>query len=160
MSLVIRPATADDAGLIVGFIRGLAVYERLEAQAQATEADIVEALTGQARRVGCEIAELDGEPVGFALWFYIYSTFQGRFGLYLEDLFVSAEARGRGVGKALLVALAQRCAQEGLGRMDWSVLDWNTDAIGFYEGLGARLTDEWRGCRLEGEALTALAAQP
>jgi GNAT superfamily N-acetyltransferase len=157
MSLVIRSATTADAGLIVRFIKALAVYEKLEEQAKATEADIVEALSAAGRQVSCEIAELDGEPVGFALWFYIYSTFNGRFSLFLEDLFVTPEARGQGVGKALLVRLARRCADEGLGRMDWAVLNWNAPAIGFYEGLGARLTDEWTGVRLTGEALAALA---
>src|ERR1700744_1494962 len=118
MSLALRAATPADAGLIVRFVRALAVYEKLEQEARATEADIVEALTGQAKRVACEIAELDGEPVGFALWFYIYSTFTGRFSLFLEDLFVVPEARGRGVGKALLARLAKCCVDEDLGRMD------------------------------------------
>lgn len=157
MSLILRSATPADAGLIVRFIRALAEYEKLEEEAQATEADIVEALTGQTKRVGCEIAELEGEPVGFALWFYIYSTFNGRFSLFLEDLFVIPEARGRGVGKALLARLAKRCVDEDLRRMDWAVLNWNEPAIGFYEKLGARLTKEWTGVRLTGEALAALA---
>ncbi len=147
MSLALRAATPADAGLIVRFIRALAVYEKLGQEAKVTEADIVEALTSAGRRVSCEIAELDGEPVGFALWFYIYSTFNGRFSLFLEDLFVIPEARGKGVGKALLVRLAKRCADEDLGRMDWAVLAWNAPAIGFYEKLGARLTDEWTGVR-------------
>jgi GNAT superfamily N-acetyltransferase len=159
MTLALRSATPDDAGLIARFIRALAVYEKLEDEAKANEADIVEALTGETKRVQCEIAELDGESVGFALWFYTYSTFNGRFGLFLEDLFVVPEARGQGVGKALLIRLAKRCADEGLGRMDWSVLNWNAPAIGFYQSLGARLTDEWTGVRLTGEALTRLAAQ-
>jgi GNAT superfamily N-acetyltransferase len=158
MSLVLRSATTADASLIVRFIKALAIYERLDEEAKATEADIVEALTSAGRRVSCEIAELDGEPVGFALWFYIYSTFNGRFSLFLEDLFVTPEARGQGVGKALLIRLARRCADEGLGRMDWAVLDWNAPAIGFYERLGAQLTDEWTGVRLTGDALAALAA--
>lgn len=158
MSLALRSATPDDAALIVGFIRALAVYEKLEQQAKATEADIVEAMTGGDRRIHCEIAEWDGEPVGFALWFYIYSTFNGRFSLFLEDLFVTPQARGHGVGKALLARLAKRCVDENLGRMDWSVLDWNTPAIGFYESLGGTLTSEWTGVRLTGDALANLAA--
>jgi GNAT superfamily N-acetyltransferase len=158
MSLTLRSAIPADAALIVRFIRALAVYEKLEHEAKATEAAIVEALTGQTKRIHCEIADLDGQPVGFALWFYIYSTFNGRFSLFLEDLFVESEARGRGVGKALLARLARRCVDENLGRMDWAVLDWNTPAIRFYETLGARLTTEWTGVRLTGEALASLAA--
>ena len=158
MSLTLRSATPADAGLILRFVRALAVYEKLEQEAKATEASLAQALTGQTKRISCEIAELNGAPVGFALWFYIYSTFNGRFSLFLEDLFVEPEARGRGVGKALLARLARRCVDEDLGRMDWAVLDWNAPAIGFYEKLGARLTTEWTGVRLTGEALAALAA--
>ena len=145
MSLTLRSATPADAGLILRFVRALAVYEKLEQEAKATEASLAQALTGQTKRISCEIAELNGAPVGFALWFYIYSTFNGRFSLFLEDLFVEPEARGRGVGKALLARLARRCVDEDLGRMDWAVLD-------------ARLTTEWTGVRLTGEALAALAA--
>jgi len=129
--------------------------------AVAADADIAAALFSDAPRVFCEIADLDGEPVGLALWFNSFSTFRGSFGLYLEDLYVrppvQGRGRGRGVGKALLASLARRCVEENLGRMDWSVLHWNTPSIGFYESLGARLIDEWIGCRLEGEPLVALA---
>jgi GNAT superfamily N-acetyltransferase len=104
----------------------------------------------------CDIAERDGEPVGFALWFYNFSTFQGRAGIYLEDLYVRPSARRSGVGGALLQHLARRCVDQGLGRLCWSVLDWNKPAIAFYQGLGARLTEDWVGCRLEGEALGVL----
>ncbi len=124
----------------------------------ATSADLGAALFSPAPRAFCDIAELDGEPVGLALWFYNFSTFRGQFGLYLEDLYVRPAARGRGAGKALLVHLARRCSEEKLGRMDWSVLDWNTPSIDFYKRLGGRLTDDWTGCRLEGAALDALGA--
>jgi GNAT superfamily N-acetyltransferase len=159
MTVIVRPAVSADATLILSLVQALADYERLAHEVVATELDLAQALFGQNPRVFCEIAELDGEPVGFALWFYSYSTFLGRFGLYLEDLYVQPEARGRGAGKALLACLARRCAEQGLGRLDWSVLKWNTPSIGFYESLGARLIDEWSGCRLDGDALARLASQ-
>jgi len=157
MTVFVRPAVAADADLIVQLIGDLSEYEKLSHEMSATAADIAAALFSDVPRVFCEIADLDGEPVGLALWFYSYSTFRGRFGLYLEDLYVRPPVRGRGVGKALLASLARRCVEENLGRMDWSVLHWNTPSIGFYESLGARLIDEWIGCRLEGEHLAALA---
>lgn len=156
--LMIRAAQASDASVIVELIAELADYEKLREHAVATEADIARSLFGDAPRVFCEIAEVDGAAVGFALWFYNYSTFVGRHGIYLEDLFVRPEQRGHGIGKALLSTLAQRCNDENLGRLQWSVLDWNTDAISFYESLGATLDREWLGCRLYGDALTRLAA--
>ncbi len=157
MSVHVRTATRGDAALIAALIRELAVYERLEAEARATPADIEAALFAPAPRAFCEIAEVDGEAVGFALWFYNFSTFVGRSGLYLEDLFVRPQARGRGAGKTLLKALAQRCVAEGLGRMEWAVLDWNAPALAFYDALGSRSMDDWRIRRLTGEALKALA---
>ena len=157
MTVSVRPAVAADADLIVQLVGDLAEYEKLSHEMSATAADIAAALFSDAPRVFCEIADLDGEPVGLALWFYSYSTFRCRVGLYLEDLYVRPPARGRGVGKALLGSLARRCVEENLGRMYWSVLQWNTASIGFYESLGARLIDEWIGCRLEGEPLAALA---
>ena len=156
MSLSIRPAAAGDTGLIVRFIRDLAAYERLEHEAKASEADILRDLFGPAPRVFCDIAEWDGEPVGFALWFYTYSTFQGRHGIWLEDLFVDPAMRGKGAGKALLQNLAQRCVAENLGRLEWWVLDWNEPSIAFYTAQGAVLQDDWTKCRVDGEALVRL----
>lgn len=156
MSLSIRPAAAGDTGLIVRFIRDLAAYEKLEHEAKASEADILRDLFGPAPRVFCDIAEWDGEPVGFALWFYTYSTFQGRHGIWLEDLFVDPAMRGKGAGKALLQNLAQRCVAENLGRLEWWVLDWNEPSIAFYTAQGAVLQDDWTKCRVDGEALVRL----
>ena len=157
MSVSVRTAERPDCALIAALIRELAVYERLEPEAKATPQDIEAALFGSAPRAFCEIAEVDGEAVGFALWFYNFSTFVGRSGLYLEDLFVRSQARGRGAGKALLRALAQRCVAEDLGRMEWAVLDWNAPALAFYDALGSRSLDDWRIRRLTGEALAKLA---
>jgi diamine N-acetyltransferase len=158
MTVTVRPAVAADAGLIHRFVAELADYEKLTHTLVATPADLAAALFAPNPRVYCDIAQIGGEPVGFALWFYNFSTFLGRAGLYLEDLYVRPAARGQGAGKALLAHLARRCGDEKLGRLDWAVLDWNTPAIDFYKALGARLTDDWTGCRLEGEALTALGA--
>jgi GNAT superfamily N-acetyltransferase len=157
MTLSIRPAGPADAGLVLAFIRELAEYERLLHEVEASEADIARDLFGEAPRVFCDIAEIGGQPVGFALWFYTYSTFQGRHGLYLEDLFVRPEARGNGVGKALLARLARRCVDEGLGRLRWWVLNWNEPSIAFYRSLGAGPKDEWTTFGLEGPALERLA---
>jgi GNAT superfamily N-acetyltransferase len=155
---VIRSATAADAAQIVRFIADLAAYEKLSHEAKASEADIVRDLFGADPRVFCEIAEWGGKPVGFALWFYTYSTFQGRHGIWLEDLFVDPSMRGKGVGKALLTGLAQRCVAEGLGRFEWWVLDWNAPSIHFYESQGGVMQDEWTRVRLDGEALLKLGA--
>ena len=152
----IRPAEAKDAGLIAGFIRELADYEQLSHEAQADEADIAAALFGEQPTVFCDLAEWSGQPVGFALWFYTFSTFKGRRGIYLEDLYVRLEHRGRGLGKALLTNLARRCAAEGLGRLEWAVLDWNAPSIAFYESLGARPMKDWTVYRLTDEALLML----
>ena len=148
MSLEIRPATASDAELIFGFIGELA----------AIPEDIERALFGERPRVFCDLALVDGEAAGFALWFYNFSTFVGRHGLYLEDLYVRPEARGRGAGRALLAHLAARCVTERLGRMEWSVLDWNAPALGFYDALASVSLDDWRIRRLSGAALARLAA--
>ena len=158
MTMAIRSATRDDAALIVRFISALAEYEKLAHEAKATEADILRDLFAADPKVFCEIAERDGQPVGFALWFYTYSTFQGRHGIWLEDLFVDPEARGLGIGKALLTNLAQRCVREGLGRFEWWVLDWNTPSIDFYRSQGGVMQDEWTKVRVEGEALARLGA--
>ena len=154
--LNIRPAVAGDEALILNFIKALAEYEHLSEEAVASEADLSRDLFGDTPRVFCDIAEWEGQPAGFALWFYNYSTFRGRHGLYLEDLFVNPEFRGKGIGKALLVHLAKRCADEGLGRFEWWVLDWNTPSIDFYKAQGARLMEEWTVCRVDGEALATL----
>jgi GNAT superfamily N-acetyltransferase len=156
--LTIRPAAAGDAALIVAFIEALAAYEKLSHEAKATEADIVRDLFGPEPKVFCEIAEWEGKPVGFALWFYTYSTFQGRHGIWLEDLFVDPGMRGKGVGKALLVNLARRCVAEGLGRFEWWVLDWNEPSIEFYRSQGGVMQDEWTKVRIDGEALLELGA--
>lgn len=158
MSVVIRPARPDDAALIISLISALAAYEKLEHEAKATEADILRDLFGEAPKVFCEIAEWQGKPVGFALWFYTYSTFQGRHGIWLEDLFVVPEARGVGAGKALLQHLAQRCVAEKLGRYEWWVLDWNEPSIQFYKSQGGVLQDEWTKVRVDGPALEKLGA--
>jgi|SRR6185437_12427089 len=158
MTLAIRSATAADAALIVRLIMDLAVYEKLEHEAIAREADIVRELFGASPKVFCEIAEWDGEAVGFGLWFYTFSTFLGRHGIWLEDLFVAPAARGRGVGKGLLRHLARRCVAENLGRLEWAVLDWNTPAIDFYRSQGAIMLDDWERCRVDGDALRRLGA--
>ena len=158
MALTIRDAVRSDAPQIVQFIRDLAAYEKLEGEMEATAADIERELFGANPRVFCQIAERDGAPAGFALWFYTFSTFLGRQGLWLEDLFVKPELRGHGIGKALLVNLAQRCVREKLGRFEWNVLDWNQPSIEFYQSQGAIFMDGWRGCRVTGEALNKLGA--
>lgn len=158
-ALTIRPANAGDAGIIAQFIRDLADYEKLAHEAKASAADIARDLFGPNPKVFCEIAEWDGKPVGFALWFYTYSTFQGQHGIWLEDLYVDPNLRGKGVGKALLIHLAQRCVREGLGRFEWWVLDWNEPSIEFYKSQGGIMQDEWTKVRVDGEALTALARQ-
>ena len=156
--VVVRVATVSDTPLIVEFVRDLAEYERLLHEVEMTEADVRRDIFGENPRAFCEIAEHKGRPVGFALWFYNYSTFRGRAGIYLEDLFVKPEARGVGAGKALLRRLAQRCVDADLGRLEWAVLNWNTPSIQFYDSLGASAKDDWTVRRLDGEALHALAA--
>ena len=158
MSVTIRDAKPGDEPVIVDFIMKLAVYERLAHEAVATDADITRELFGPAPKVFCQLAEVDGEPAGFALWYYTFSTFQGRHGIWLEDLFVNPQMRGHGVGKALLANLAQRCIREELGRYEWNVLDWNQPSIDFYISQGAVFLDDWRRCRVTGEALARLGA--
>lgn len=158
MTVVIREAVPGDEGLILSFIRDLAVYEKLAHEVVATEDDIRAKLFAPHPRVFCNIAEVDGEPAGFALWFFNFSTFLGRHGLYLEDLFVRPAHRGAGVGKALLRHLARRAVAEGCGRFEWWVLDWNEPAIAFYKSLGAVPMAEWTVFRLTGEALERLAS--
>jgi GNAT superfamily N-acetyltransferase len=160
MALQIRPARPADAPTILRFIHALAEYEKLRHEADLTLADVEASFFGAAPRVFCDIADLDGAPVGFAVWFYSYSTFRGRHGIYLEDLFVDEAARGHGAGKALLAGLARRCRDEGLPRLDWAVLDWNAPSIAFYDSLGAGALDGWTTRRLTGEALDRLAGHP
>lgn len=156
MTVSIRSAVKADAGQIIAFVEALADYEKLAHEARATVSDIERDLFGPAPKVFCEIAEADGRPVGFALWFYTYSTFQGRHGIWLEDLFVVPEARGLGAGKALLKHLAARCVRENLGRYEWWVLDWNEPSIRFYQSQGGVLQEEWTKVRIDGVALERL----
>ena len=156
--LSIRPATIDDVPLIRALIGELAEYERLGDAAVATDADLRAQLFGAAPAAEVLIGEMDGEPAGFALFFHNFSTFLGKRGLYLEDLFVRPAARGAGLGKHLMAALARIAVQRDCGRFEWSVLDWNAPAIGFYRRIGAVGMDEWTVQRLEGEALHALAS--
>ena len=158
-ALSIRNAQREDAATIHALICELADYEKLRHEVDAGVEDIARDLFGASPRVFAQIAEGDGEVAGFSLWFYNYSTFRGRHGIYLEDLFVRPPFRGKGIGKALLASLARRCVAEGLPRFQWSVLDWNTPSIEFYESLGAKRMPEWIGCRVEGAALHELARQ-
>ena len=157
MTLSLRPAQPGDEAVITELIGALARYERLEHAVESTAGDMGAALFAPNPRVFCDLAEVDGAIVGFALWFYTFSTFRGRHGIYLEDLFVRPEARRAGAGAALLRGLARRCREEGLGRLEWSVLDWNAPAIDFYEAQGAQLLHDWIICRVEGPELVALA---
>jgi GNAT superfamily N-acetyltransferase len=159
MSLSIRRAAAADTELVLAFIRELADYERLSHEVDATPEAIAAALFGPNPRVFADIAEQDGGAAGFALWFYNFSTFRGRHGIYLEDLFVRPAYRGSGIGKALLRHLARRCRAEGLARLEWWVLDWNEPALRFYRSLGAAPMAEWTVQRIAGEALAKLAGE-
>jgi GNAT superfamily N-acetyltransferase len=157
MKVTVRAARPEDVDAVFGLISALADYERLLHEVEATPEQVEEALFGASPRVFCDLAEIDGEVVGFGLWFYTFSTFRGKHGLYLEDLFVQPDYRKHGVGRTLLGHLAARCVAEDLGRLEWSVLDWNEPAIAFYRSLGARLMDGWTMCRLDGSALQRLA---
>jgi GNAT superfamily N-acetyltransferase len=157
MSLLIRQAVAGDERLVFDYIVKLADYENLRHEVEVTVDDIRESLFGAKPRVFCDLAFWNGEAAGFALWFYNYSTFRGRAGIYLEDLFVDDAMRGKGIGKALLRHLAQRCVTEGLPRLQWWVLDWNAPSIAFYKSLGAVAQDEWTVFRVSGDALQKLA---
>lgn len=160
--VALRPAAPADVPLILALVRELAEYERALDQCHATEAALAATLfpapgSGASPQAEVVIAEVDGAPEGFALFFHNYSTWEARRGLYLEDLFVRPPARGRGVGRALLEHLARVAVERGCGRFEWSVLEWNAPAIGFYEALGARVMTEWRIMRVAGDALTRLA---
>ncbi|MBL8779388.1 MAG: GNAT family N-acetyltransferase [Alphaproteobacteria bacterium] len=155
--LTIRAAKPADRDLVFAFIRDLAEYEKLLDDVVATPDDVARALFAPHPRVFCDLAEWDGAPAGFALWFYNFSTFRGRHGIYLEDLFVKPAFRGKGIGKALLAHLAKRAVAEGCARVEWWVLDWNEPSIKFYESLGAIPMEEWTVFRLTGDALKRLA---
>lgn len=157
--LAIRFASADDAALIVQFIRELAEYERLAQEVVATEETVRSSLFGEPRFAEVLLAELDGKPVGFALFFHNYSTFLARPGLYLEDIYVRPEVRGRGVGRALMSRLAGIAQQRDCSRIEWAVLNWNEPAIGFYRALGALPRDQWTTFRLKGAPLEELARE-
>jgi GNAT superfamily N-acetyltransferase len=169
-NITIRSATVDDVPLILGFVKALAEYEHLSHEVEATEEQLRETLFGEGfdkagepsafrRTAEVVIAHVNDAPAGFALFFHNYSTFLAKPGMYLEDLFVNPEFRGNGVGKALLVYLARLAVERGCGRLEWSVLDWNTPAIEFYQRLGARPMDEWTVFRLTGDTLAQLAAE-
>jgi GNAT superfamily N-acetyltransferase len=154
---VIRDAVPTDVPVIRQLVQELADYEKEPDAVHATEADLHAALFGPEAVASCQVAELAGEVVGFALWYRTFSTWTGQPGLWLEDLFVRPEARGAGLGKALLVRLAQLCVERGWTRFEWWVLDWNEPAQGFYRSVGARPEDEWTVWRVAGDALAALA---
>jgi GNAT superfamily N-acetyltransferase len=154
VSITIRPARPADTALIFALVRDLAEYEKLSGEVDATPDTIAAVLFQRDPRVFCDIAEFYDEPAGFALWFLNFSSFRGRHGIYLEDLFVRPAFRGKGIGKALMRRLASRCVQEGLARFEWTVLDWNKPSIDFYRSIGAKVLDDWRICRMSGQALT------
>jgi len=156
-TVTIRPAAAHELPLVLEFIRELAVYERLEHEVSATTADLATALFGPRPYAEVVFACLEGTPVGFALFFHNFSTFIGRPGLYLEDLFVRPYARGRGIGRQLLAWLARTTLERGCARLDWAVLDWNAPSIAFYRSVGAVAQDEWTTMRVSGAALARLA---
>ncbi len=156
--VVLRDAKPGDEALVAHFVRRLAEYEELTHEAVGTAEDFARALFGPLPHAHAAIIEKAGEAVGFALWYYDFSTFRARPGLYLEDIFVEPEHRGGGIGKAVFRVLAARAIAEGCARMNWQVLDWNAPSIAFYRGLGARPLDDWTTMRLEGETLAALAA--
>lgn len=159
MTVSIRQAAPGDEAIVLGFIQDLAAYEKLSHEVVATADDLTQSLFCQAPKVFALIAESGGDAIGFALYFFNYSTFLGKHGLYLEDLYVRPDQRGRGAGKALLAALADDAVKNDCGRMEWSVLDWNAPSIEFYKSLGAQAMDEWTVYRLTGNALSVLAAK-
>jgi diamine N-acetyltransferase len=159
VSLLIRPARPADSALIFALVCELADYENLRGEVDATPEGIAASLFAPAPRLFCAIAEWEGEPAGFAVWFLNFSTFRGRHGLYVEDLFVRPAYRGKGVGKALMQHLAQRCVADGLARFEWAVLDWNAPSIGFYQSIGAQVMNEWKLCRLSGGPLISFARE-
>jgi GNAT superfamily N-acetyltransferase len=159
LSFVIRSAEPKDAPAILRLIKALAEYEKLLDEVVNDEALVREAFFAAEPKSFCDIAEVAGEAVGYAIWFYSYSTFTGRHGVYLEDLYVAPEHRGAGIGKAFLKNLSERCVREKLTRFEWSVLDWNEPSIGFYKSLGAVPVDGWTRYRLDGEALARIGTE-
>lgn len=157
MPFTIRPAEPSDSATILTFIRELAIYEKAEDQVEATEETIRQSVFGEGSVASAMICESEGRAVGFAIWFYNYSTWQAKKGLYLEDLYVTPEFRGSGAGKAMLKRLAEIALAEGCGRFEWSVIDWNEPAIRVYRSIGAEPQAEWIRYRLSGEALEAFA---
>jgi GNAT superfamily N-acetyltransferase len=155
--VTLRLAKPEDVPAILGFVQALAAFEHLQDEVEATEADFHVSLFGAPVRAEALVAELDGKPAGFALWFYNFSTFRGRHGLYVEDIYVDPAHRGSGIGRQIFRFLARRAISQGCGRMDWDVLNWNSAAIGFYRSLGAFPLDGWTRQRLTGPALLALA---
>lgn len=157
MTLSIRSATPDDIALIFRFICDLADYEKLRDEVRTNPQELARHLFGPHPMAEVVIGEIDGQPRGFALFFHNFSTFEGKPGIYLEDLFVDPDSRGSGLGKALLSHLAHLAVERGCARLEWSVLDWNAPSIAFYKALGARPMDEWTVYRMDGAALTTLA---
>lgn len=157
MSRAIRAARPADCALILSLVRELADYEKLSAEVEATEEWIAAVLFGDTPRLFCEIGTWNGEAVGFSTWFLNYSTFRGSVGIFIEDLFVRPAYRGRGIGRGLMASLARRCIDQGYGRCEWAVLGWNAPSIAFYKSIGAHLREDWRLCRLSGEALKTFA---
>jgi len=152
----IRPAGQEEVGIVLQLIHDLAVYEKAPNEVEATEKELLETIFSSDPKVFCDLVEVDGEIAGMAIWFLNYSTWQGKHGIYLEDLFIKPEYRGRGYGKALLKHLAKICDEKGYGRFQWWVLDWNSPAIEFYRSLGAVAMDEWTVYRVSGQALKEL----
>lgn len=159
MSVAIHRARRDELPLVLSFIRELAAHQKLTHELAATQAMIEAALFSDSPRLFCEIAEWNGKAAGFAVWYLNFSTFAGRFGIYLEDLFVRPDYRRKGIGEALIAYLAKECVENGWGRLQWAVLDSNAASIEFYKSLGATLMDEWTLCRVTGPALDALATK-
>jgi len=152
----IRPARREEVGIVLRLIHDLAHYEKAPDEVEATEKELLTTIFAEEPRVFCDLVEVDGDIAGMAIWFLNYSTWQGKHGIYLEDLFIKPEFRGRGFGKALLQHLARICEEKGYGRFQWWVLDWNSPAIEFYRSLGAVAMDEWTVYRVSGEALKDL----
>jgi len=154
--LIIRPAKSEEVGEVLQLINDLATYEKAPEQVEASEEDLLNTIFASDPRVFCDLVEVDGQIAGMAIWFLNYSTWQAKHGIYLEDLFIKPEYRGRGYGKALLKHLAKICDEKGYGRLQWWVLDWNSPAIEFYRSLGAEAMDEWTVYRTSGKALKDL----
>jgi GNAT superfamily N-acetyltransferase len=154
--LIIRPAKSEEVGEVLQLINDLATYEKAPEQVEASKKDLLNTIFASDPRVFCDLVEVDGQIAGMAIWFLNYSTWQAKHGIYLEDLFIKPEYRGRGYGKALLKHLAKICDEKGYGRLQWWVLDWNSPAIEFYRSLGAEAMDEWTVYRTSGKALKDL----